>query len=141
MTNDKQYEKEAQNLSSEALAKQVKLLEAIKAEAAWRKRNVAKIDAGIVALAEAKDDGSRAWIEDLRQQVIGRLRAEESVKKQPDSEARKQGDSIPEKGAADPSVAPESRPVQTAGTARQAVPVGAPGITPPSATGDPRGGS
>lgn len=106
MSNE-QYEIEAQALSAEALAEQEKRFAAIKAEASWRKRHQAKIDAGIVALAEAKDPSTKQWIEGLRREVIGKLRKAESAKDRP-------AESAPRQAAEQVDSKPDQRPVQAA---------------------------
>ena len=104
--NDK-YLIEAQGLSTEALVEQEKRLAAIKVEVAWRKRNQARIDAGIVARAEAKDDTTKDWIEGLRKEVIGELRKAESLK-------RIVGESAPKKVVEATDSKADQRPVQAA---------------------------
>ena len=112
MSINNQYEIEAQGLSSEALAEQKKRLAAIKAEAAWRKRHQAKIDAGIVARAEAEDHNSKQWIERLRKVTIEELRKAEADKKNAPGSA-------PKKAAEPADSKADSRPVQPAAQAPQ----------------------
>lgn len=127
------YAAEVQGLSAEDLAAQAERVEAIKAETAWRKKNQAKIDAGIVARAEAKDEGSKRWMEELRKEIIGELRRAESAKKSaPESAPKKARETADSKA--------DQRPVQPAAQAPQGGQQGAPqaaGITPQHMGGRP----
>lgn len=129
MSIENKYTNEVQGLSAEALAEQAERVEAIKAETAWRKKNQAKIDAGIVARAEAKDEGSKRWMEELRKEVIGELRRAESVKKiVPES--------APKKAAEPADSKADQRPIQAAAQAPQGGQQQA-GITPQNMAGRP----
>ncbi|MDO5500184.1 MAG: hypothetical protein Q4F67_10965 [Propionibacteriaceae bacterium] len=127
------YANEVQGLSAEALAEQAERVEAIKAETAWRKKNQAKIDAGIVARAEAKDEGSKRWMEELRKEIIGELRRAESLRKTV-------AESAPKKTAEQADFKPDSRPVPPAAQAQQGGPQGTSqqaGISPQNIGGRP----
>ena len=119
------YTNEVQGLSAEDLAAQAERVEAIKAETAWRKKNQPKIDAGIIARAEAKAEGSKRWMEELRTEVIGELRRAESVKKiVPESAPKKaveEADSWPDQRPAQPPQSGQQGAAQTAGISPQNV--------------------
>ena len=93
------------------------------------KRDGWRLRAGIVARAEAKDEGSKRWMEELRKEVIGELRRAESVKKiVPES--------APKKAAEPADSKADQRPIQAAAQAPQGGQQQA-GITPQNMAGRP----
>ncbi len=108
----KRWKDEAGAMSLAELDREAKRLKAVTDEVAWRKRNVARINAGIVERAESKDEATKKWVEELRREAIAELRKTEA------DEATKKG-----KKTADS--APGSTPTKPSGDVLQKAPQGA----------------